>query len=159
MKRCGLIYKRLMRENMKIKAIIFLLISVVYFSACDDKLEPVADFSTSMTPYVEFTLKTGVNVREGVNANIPIRMRETLQQPVTVNYEITGAGAKTGSVIIPRGLNTVNIVVNFPIGTVPANGTTSSATITLKSATAGGENLTIGYAGTNQIARTITINK
>lgn len=144
---------------MKLKLIIFLIIGAASFSSCNDKFDDVTDFSSSLSPYIEFSSKAGVTAKEGVNTNVAVRLKESFQQAVVANYEITGAGAKTGSITIPRGALTANIVLNFPAGTVPSSATTSTATITLKSATAGIEALTIGFAGTTQTARTITIGK
>ncbi|MBC7914569.1 MAG: hypothetical protein H7Y07_10670 [Pyrinomonadaceae bacterium] len=144
---------------MKIKFIIYFLISTALFSACDDKYEVVTDFSKPIAPYIEFSAATTVAAKEGVNSNVAVRLKESIQEPITVNYEITGAGAKTGSITIPRGALTANIVVNFPVGTVPASATTATSKITLKSAMAGNQSLTIGYAGTNQVSRNITISK
>ena len=150
---------------MKFKLIIIAFFASMMFVACDDTQEPVADFSDTKPVYVELTTKSTTTapailaVKEGATATLQIRLREGQQQDVVVGYEVTGAFTKTGSATIARNSLTGNISLTIPTNVVPLNATTADAVLTLKSATMGGQNVTVGFPTAAGEKRTIRISR
>lgn len=144
---------------MKFKLIIIAFFASMMFVACDDTQDPVADFSDTRPVYVELTSKTVLAVKEGATATLPIRLREGQQQDVIVSYDVTGAITQSGTATIARNSLTGNITVSIPAGVVPLGSTTADAVVTLKSATMGGNPITVGFLNSTGEKRTIRISR
>ena len=144
----------------KILIPILILSAAACFQACD-KTSPGDnyDFTNSLPPYVTISSLAPITVYQDTTVNITFQMRTSLQQPVTVTYDVTGA------VNMPNQTAVINIdktsavaAVTIPGNIITTPGTTATATLTLvKAVTADGKNLTIGQ---NNVASSqmVTIN-
>ncbi len=124
-----------------------LFLTAVFFQACN-KTSPGDnyDFSNSLPPYVTISNLAGRTVYQDTTLNFTFQMRTSLQQAVTVTYEVTGAVNLTNqTVVINRDKATAVAAVTIPGNIITTPGTTATATLTLlKAVTADGKNLTIG---------------
>ncbi|SDL88893.1 Calx-beta domain-containing protein [Pedobacter sp. ok626] len=107
------------------------------------------DFSNSLPPYVEISAKTQLSVLEGTNATIAVRLKTAVQEPVVVNYAVSGAFSTTGSVTIPRGVLSANVTLPIPSTLVPPGSTAVNASFKITGAKKGSTDLTIGALGVN----------
>jgi len=137
------------------KIFIILGITVTFLAACErDDVGDTYDFSTSLPPNVELNStvrgKT-ISVKEGKKFKVPVILRTSMQQAVSVNYSITGAFTQQGVLQIDR--NTVTNTskgdsILVPVGTVPVGSTTATATLRIVSAkNAANDTLAVGRFG------------
>lgn len=97
------------------------VVAVLLMSSCEDFKDDNLDFSNSFAQYVEFSSGSAVAGEAGAQAEITVRMRETLNVPVTVDYDISGDISNSGSVMIEKGALSASIAVTIPMS--PASGT------------------------------------
>jgi len=155
-------------EN-KIAVIILMSLLTVLVSCDDDFDDPNLDFSNSTPAYVELatdslfamvdtTLENGMvidtltgNPVENTTVSTSVRLRETRDNEVTVDYSVSGDISETSSVVIPVGDLSAAISVEVPF-TSSLNG---SATLQLDGASDG---LTVGRANVDvdQVSTIIT---
>ncbi|MEQ7798356.1 Calx-beta domain-containing protein [Pedobacter sp. ASV1-7] len=127
------------------KIIVLLSITAAFLLQACEKKGPGDnyDFSNSLPPYVEISDKAQLKVVEGTNAVVQVRLKTAVQEPVTVNYNVTGTFSTSGTVTIPRDALTANVTI-----AVPAN-SSGNATFKITEATKGSTKLTIGAKGVN----------
>lgn len=119
------------------------------------------DFSNQLPPYITFRNTNAITAQEGMPFTVPLGLRTSLQQTVTVTLSITGAvNVPSYTVTVPVESTSFNGSVTIPVGGIVAPATTAAATISLvKAVTADGTALTIGannVASAQKIAVTIT---
>lgn len=127
---------------------LFLLITAsVLFQACD-KTSPGDnfDFSNSLPPYVTISNLAERTVYQDTTLNFTFQMRTSLQQPVTVTYEVTGAVNLPNQIaVIDRDKTSAVATVTIPGNIITTPGATATATLKLlKAVTADGKSLTLG---------------
>lgn len=139
-----------------------LIITAAFFQACD-KISPGDnyDFSNSLPPYVTISSLAPKTVPQGDTLDFTFQMRTSLQQAVTVSYDVTGAVAVPAqTVVIDRDKTTAVVAIAIPPNTITTPGDTATATLTLlKAVTEDGKNLTIGQnnvASDQQVVINIT---
>jgi uncharacterized protein YcfL len=129
------------------KIFFFILITASVLQACD-KTSPGNnyDFSNSLPPYVTISNLAERTVYQDTTLNFTFQMRTSLQQPVTVTYEVTGAiNMPDQTVVIDRDKTSAVAPVTIPGNIITTPGTTVTATLKLlKAVTAAGKSLTIG---------------
>lgn len=107
------------------------------------------DFSNSLPPYVEISTKTSSTVVEGTSLAVAVRLKTAVQEPVLVNYTVSGAFSTTGTITIPRGTLTASVTLAIPSTLVPVGSPSVGASFAITGATKGSTNLTIGALGVN----------
>lgn len=107
------------------------------------------DFSNSLPPYVEISSKTSSTVVEGTSLAVAVRLKTAVQEPVLVNYTVSGAFTTTGTITIPRGTLTASVTLAIPSTLVPVGSPSVGASFAITGATKGSTNLTIGALGVN----------
>lgn len=120
----------------------------------------VADFSNSLTPYVELTSTTTKTVKQGNSTTFTFQMRTALQQPVTITYNVTGGGVNlmNQTATIDRNKLTGTATVTIPAGVIVPPSTSAQATLTVvKAVTSTGTQLTLGQKNTPGTQK-VTIN-
>lgn len=137
------------------KILMAILILSACFQACD-KTSPGDnyEFSNALPPYVTISSLTPITVYQDTTLNVTFQMRTSLQQTVTITYNVAGAvNMPDQTVVINRDKTSAVAAVTIP-------GTTATATLTLvKAVTADGKSLTIGQnnvASAQNVTITIT---
>ncbi len=117
-----------------------LLVAVAMsFSACEDFEDDNLDFSNSLAQYVELTSGSAIETEAGAVVDVTVRMREAINVPVTIGYDVSGDFSSTGTVIIDGGALSATISL-----TVPVDPTTGVAKVQLTSVD---NNLALGRGG------------
>jgi len=114
-----------------------------------------------LPPYVTISNLAERTVYQDTTLNFTFQMRTSLQQPVTVTYEVTGAlNMPNQTVVIDRDKTSAVAPVTIPGNIITTPGTTATATLKLlKAVTADGKSLTIGQnndPGKQMVAINIT---
>jgi hypothetical protein len=141
---------------------IYLLVMVFAITSCKkDYQEDTYNFYNSLAPYVELKSKTAITVTEGGSIKITAQMRTALQEPVDVNYTITGGFTNSGTIRINRNTTEGFVTIPVPVGTVPGTQTSTTAEVKLTTAktTASNGALTVGRTGTEKEKVAVTIKK
>lgn len=158
-KKCGSTFKL---SKMKRILITILILSAACFQACD-KTSPGDnyEFSNALPPYVTISSLAPITVYQDTTLNFTFQVRTSLQQTVTVTYDIAGAvNMPNQTVVINRDKTTAVAAVTIPGNIITTPGITATATLTLvKAVTADGKSLTIGQnnvASAQNVTITIT---
>jgi len=142
---------------------IIILMSVIacfLFQACDKKGPgDNYDFSNSLPPYVALSSTAAKTIKQGTSGTFNFTLKTSLQQVVTVTYNITGAVTLTNqTATIARDALTGTATVAIPANTIVAPNTSAVATLTVVKATkADGTALTLGSTN-NAASQKVTIN-
>ncbi len=134
-----------------LKILILLLLVFAYGCETYEVAEP--DFTHSYPAYVELASTSGQTVPEGGNIVINLSSRTVIYEAYTVSYEITGDYTASGTLNVPKGVNSFTEAVPVEAGIVSDEAL--SATITLTAVTGG---LELGRNGAN-LSVDVTITK
>lgn len=144
------------------KKILLLVYIALTLTACKKNFNgDTYNFEVSLPPYVELEGEKEVEVSEGNAITVAVNMRVAQQQDVQVNYVVTGALNKQGTITINRNTLKGAATIAIPTGTVPATAATSKAALQITGAktTATNTTLTIGRYGSEKEKIEITIVK
>ena len=139
-----------------------LLVLIVAFTACKKEYqEDTHNFYNTLPPYVELKSKTTINTKEDSTIRITVQMRTALQEPVDVNYTITGSVNRQGTIRINRNTLESTVTVPVPVGTIPLTQTTGTAEVRLTTAKTVTSNspLTVGRTGTEKEKISVNIRR
>ncbi len=90
-------------------------LSILLLAACEDYQDENFDFSNSLATYVELAPGGTLTGEPGAEVSLTIRMREAINQPVSVDYEVTGDISSSGSITIEKGDISAPIVFSIPL--------------------------------------------
>ncbi|MCK5684654.1 hypothetical protein KAJ27_11050 [bacterium] len=111
------------------------------------------DFSNTYPAYVEIANTAALTVPEGGNISVTLSSRSVIYESYTVSYEITGDYNASGTVDVPKGVNSQ--VISLPVAAGIVTSDALSATVTL---TAVSGDVALGRNGDN-LSVDVTITK
>lgn len=132
----------------------------LFLQACDKKGPgDNYDFNNSLPPYVALSSTADVTIKQGTSGTFGFVLRTSIQQVVTITYNVTGAVNLTNqTATIARDALTGTATVNIPAGVIVAPANSATATLTVVKATkADGTSLTLGSTN-NAATQKVTIN-
>ncbi|MBE8719455.1 hypothetical protein [Sphingobacterium pedocola] len=129
------------------KVLIYLcLMPLLVLVACDKEgLGDNYNFDNKVAPYVAFSSTAAVDAKEGATVVVPLTVRTAIQEELTITLSLSGAINREQTVVLPRGVLTVNSSITIPAGTIVSPATSATVTVALtKAVSSGGTEFTIG---------------
>ncbi|WP_316735731.1 hypothetical protein [Pedobacter aquatilis] len=145
---------------MKKLLILASMVGLVLLQSCEKKGPgDNYDFTNSLAPYVSLSSTAAKAIKQGSSGTFTFLVKTSLQQAVTVTYNVSGAVTLTNqTVTIAKDALTGTANVAIPAGTIVAPATTAVATLSLvKAVKEDGTVLTLG-ATNNSATQKVTIN-
>ncbi|HTD93321.1 MAG TPA: hypothetical protein VK644_05905 [Chitinophagaceae bacterium] len=129
------------------------IIAALALQSCDKDDSPGDnhDLSNTLPPYVALSSTAAKTVKQGASTTVTFQLRTSLQQPVTVTYDVVGGGVNmtNQTAVIDRDKVSVVATVAIPNNVIVPPATSAQATLTLVKATkTDGTMLTIGSKNT-----------
>lgn len=136
------------------------MVSIFLLQSCEKKGPgDNYDFTNSLPPYVALSSTAAKTIKQGASGTFTFVMKTSMQQAVTVTYNVSGAVTLTGqTATIVRDALSGTATVAIPAGTIVSPATSAVATLTVvKAVKADGTVLTLGSTN-NAAAQKVTIN-
>jgi len=93
---------------------LFVAVTVIAFSSCEEFEDDRLDFSDSQAQFVQLSSGGAIEAAPTDTVSVEIEVRENLYTDINVNYEITGAITQSGTATIPNGELDTTVDVILP---------------------------------------------